>query len=125
MEPRPCSHGCGRMLDPRGAHKHEATCPGIEPMEGHESPAPKARTGQDGAKKRGRPSSTVRTPLRAKTVLRAAQALAKELPPCEGCPGSCLRGLKVPELRLVERGIRGGMFLGEAAELIRAAQAAK
>src|SRR3990172_8232996 len=27
-EARTCAKGCGKMVDPRGAHKHEATCAG-------------------------------------------------------------------------------------------------
>ena len=30
MEKRACAKGCGKMLDPRGAHKHEGTCPGVQ-----------------------------------------------------------------------------------------------
>lgn len=31
MEKRPCAQGCGKLLDPRGAHKHERTCSAKSP----------------------------------------------------------------------------------------------
>ena len=28
MEKRPCAKGCGKLVDPRGAHRHEVKCSG-------------------------------------------------------------------------------------------------
>lgn len=30
MERRACAKGCGKLVDPRGAHKHEGTCAGVQ-----------------------------------------------------------------------------------------------
>ena len=54
MEKRPCAKGCGKMVDPRGAHKHEGTCPGVQgrgsarnlPARRGAQSAPSRRSGQ-------------------------------------------------------------------------------
>src|SRR3989304_5561766 len=50
MEKRPCAKGCGKMLDPRGAHKHEGTCPGGQG--GGSARSLPARRGPQSAKRR-------------------------------------------------------------------------
>jgi len=37
MEKRACVKGCGKMLDPRGAHKHEEICAGVQGGAAHQS----------------------------------------------------------------------------------------
>jgi len=59
MQKRPCAKGCGKMLDPRGAHKHEGTCAG----------------GQGGGSARNLPAKRGRPPAHA---VRAGKALSAE-----------------------------------------------
>ena len=50
MEKRACEKGCGKLLDPRGAHKHEGICPGGQG--GGSSRNLPARRGPQSAKRR-------------------------------------------------------------------------
>ena len=46
MEKRSCAKGCGKMLDPRGAHKHEGTCPGVQGGGQRSKPSREARAAE-------------------------------------------------------------------------------
>ena len=92
------------------AAKHAATAPQeARPATKTDKPLPKA----------------VRTPRVDRKALQASAArLVRELPDCAACPGNCLIGLNVPQIQLVERGVRLGLGLDQAVEFVKAAGAA-
>ncbi len=106
MEKRPCAKRCGKMLDPRGAHKHEAICTGP-------SSAAEARA-RVGRKPRMQKPKSIRRARRHDGLARAPASPAKA-DPCFFCAGTNSALAK----DLVIRMIRGGMGFDAAAELAR------
>jgi hypothetical protein len=123
MEKRPCVHGCGKLLDPRGAHKHEFFCEKAPKAPGgpHEYPAPLPRRRQPATKRTPKPPQAgTATDRPATGVQRAAADRARELG-CDRCAGRCLQGANVPTVQFIERLIRGGLSLEAATGCAREA----
>ncbi|MBI4240817.1 MAG: hypothetical protein HY613_03785 [Candidatus Rokubacteria bacterium] len=97
-EKRPCAKGCKKMLDPRGAHKHERTC-------GGESGTRKR------SYKRRKPKATRRA---AHPAAGYPEPRAEISPGCLFCAGASQALAK----DLVVEAIRGGMALDPAVALV-------
>lgn len=84
MAKRPCAMGCGKLLDPRGAHKHERTCDGagggraLPAKRGAHSVARKATKGDGTASGPEGPTARRATALGAARITVELQAMMED-----------------------------------------------
>lgn len=110
MHKRPCAKGCGKMLDPRGAHRHEGRCSGPQ---GGGSPSKPAKRHY-----RRRKVSAHHVPeRRAGRQMNSAKRAEISANGCQVC------GLNVAERELVAEGIRLGMSFDNSVAFVRHARA--